>query len=188
MPTITSRCFKVNFQSIQDDEIILFLQNKYSINLEDAKKLSKIAQGSIARAIELAEHPDYLKKRDLFIDILAKENISNYFDLSEAIAKLEDIYVQSFSHDNSIKYHKEIELLLDKLVYWFRDLHLLKIKADEKFIFFADKIDLLKKQNLEKLISLDKINIFVDEIKLALQRNIKLKHALENFFIKINFV
>ncbi|NGX49055.1 MAG: DNA polymerase III subunit gamma/tau [Candidatus Anoxychlamydiales bacterium] len=188
LQTIISRCFKVNFSSIQDEDLRAFLQNKHELGAEDAKKLTKIAQGSIGKAIEIATHPDYLKKRDLFISILAKENISTFFDLSEAISKLEEIYVQSFSKENPTKFHKEIDLLLDKLLYWFRDLHLLKTKADEKFLFFSDKIDLLKKQNLDNLLPLDKITILVDEVKRALLRNIKLKHALENFFIKINFV
>ncbi|NGX34456.1 MAG: DNA polymerase III subunit gamma/tau [Candidatus Anoxychlamydiales bacterium] len=188
LPTIISRCFKVNFNPIQDQDLIAFLQNKFALSIDDAKKITKIAGGSIGKAIEIATHPDYLKKRDLFISILAKENISCFYELSEAIAKLEDIYVQSFSKENPTKFHKEIDLLLDKLLYWFRDLHLLKSNADEKFLFFSDKIDLLKKQNLNNLISLDKIIFLVDEIKQALLRNIKLKHALENFFIKINFV
>jgi len=188
LPTILSRCFRVNFASIKDEEIITFLQDKHSFSKTDAQKLAKISDGSIGKAIELASHPDYLKKRDLFINILAKENISTYFDLAEAVAKLEDEYVQSFSKENPTKYHKEIDLILEKLLYWFRDLHLLKIKADEKYLFFSDKLTLLKKQNFDGLYPLDKINALVDEIKLALSRNIKLKHALENFFIKINFI
>lgn len=188
LPTITSRCFKLNFNPIKEEDLIKFLQNKYNFSIDDAKKLAKIANGSIGKAIEIATHPDYLKKRDLFIDILSKKEISSFFDLSEKISNLEEIYIQSFTKNSPTKLYKEIDLLLDKLLYWFRDLHLLKINADEKYLFFLDKIDLLKKQNLNNLISLDKIISLVDEIKLALQRNIKLKHALENFFIKINFI
>jgi len=186
LPTITSRCFRMNFSAIKEKEIINYLQKKNDLSEEEAYKLSKISNGSIGKAIEIAKYPDYLKKRDIFINILAKENISSYFDLSEALTNLEEEY-QGFSKDNSIKFN-EIELLLESLLYWFRDLHLLKINADEKYLFFSDKIQLLKKQDLQSLFSLDKLSILIDEIKLALSRNIKLKHALENFFIKINFI
>lgn len=188
LPTITSRCFRINFSAIKEEEVIAFLQKKYSLIKEDAHKLAKISNGSIGKAIELAKHPDYLKKRELFINILAKENIVSFFDLSEALAKLEEEYIQSFSKENPTKYYKEIDLLLDKLFYWFRDLHLLKMKGNEKHLFFLDKLDLLKKQNLKNLPSLDKLNVLVNEIKFALSRNIKLKYALENFFIKVNFI
>lgn len=188
LPTITSRCFRFNFSAISDNEIINFLQKNYSLSFDDAIKISKISNGSIGKAIDLAKHPDYLIKRDLFINILAKENISSFYELSDAITKLDDEYLDSFSEDNQNLYFNEVDLLLEKLVYWFRDLHLLKINADERFLFFTDKIDLLKKQNLDNLVPLEKINYLVDEIKLSLARNIKLKHALQNFFIKINFI
>ncbi len=188
LPTITSRCFRINFSAIKEEEIVNFLQKNYALSEDDAMKISRISNGSIGKAIELAKYPDYLKKREYFISILAKENISSFFELSEALAKLDDEYLQSFSKDNQTKYFNEIDLLLEKLLYWFRDLHLLKIKGDKKYLFFSDKIDLLEKQDIKNLIPLDKINFLVDEIKLALSRNIKLKYALENFFIKINFI
>lgn len=188
LPTITSRCFRFNFSNIKDEEIINLLQKNYSLSKEDANKISKISNGSIGKAIELANHPDYLKKREFFLNILAKENISSFFDLLEALTKLDDEYLQSLSKDNQTLYFNEIDLLLEKLLHWFRDLHLLKNRADEKYLFFSDKIDLLKKQDLSNLVSLSLVNSLVDEIKLALSRNIKFKYALENFFIKINFI
>jgi len=188
LPTILSRCFRINFTAIQDEEIVLFLQNKYQFSNDDATKLAKISTGSIGKAIELAEHPDYLKKRDFFIDILAKQKINSYYDLIEALTKLEEIYVESFSKNSPKIFHREIDLLLEKLLYWFRDLNLLKINADKKFLFFSDKIDLLEKQDLQKVLPLDKITPLIDEIKSALLRNIKLKYCLENFFLKIDFV
>ncbi|MFA6118988.1 MAG: AAA family ATPase [Parachlamydiales bacterium] len=188
LPTIVSRCFRINFSNIQSEEIISFLQKTNSLSYEDASKIAKIADGSIGRAIELANHPDYLKKRNLLINILAKENISSYIELSDALAHLEDTYIQSFSKDSQITFQKEVDLLIEKIFYWFRDLHLLKTKGDEKLLFFSDKIELLRKQNLYNLPSLEKIIVLIDEVVDSLSRNIKLKHALENFFIKIKFI
>jgi len=184
LPTIVSRCFRFNFSSIKDEEIISFLQEKYFYEKKDALKLAKIANGSIGRAIELAKHSDYLTKRDLLIKILAKENISTYIDFSDALSSLEEMYAQKFKENLA---HEEIDILIENILFWFRDLHLLKIKKDEKYIFFSDKLDLLKKQNLDNLVSLDALIKLIDEVKLALSRNIKLKHALENFFLKIDF-
>ena len=188
LPTIISRCFKINFSNIQEDEMLKFLQEKHSQTLEEARTIAKISNGSLASAIEVLEHPNYLKKRDIFISILAKEDIYSYVELFEALSKLEDIFVKKTDIEDGMKRFKEIDLLLEKLIYWFRDLHLLKMNADPKFLFFQDKLDLLKKQNIDNLPSLDKIYSLVDELKLAIRRNIKLKHAFENFFLQIDFV
>jgi DNA polymerase-3 subunit delta' len=188
IPTIVSRCFRINFSSIEQKEIVSFLEKKFSFSEIDAIKLAKISAGSIGKASQLANHPDYLKKRDLLINILAKENITSYYELSDAISNLEETYTDSFSKDSLVTLQKEVDLLIEKIFYWFRDLHLLKMKGDEKYLFFSDKIDLLKKQNLEHLFPLDKLNILIDEIHESISRNIKLKYVLENFFLKINFI
>ena len=51
-----------------------YLKKNYETPGEEAEKIAKISSGSIGRAIELASHPDYLQKRDIFINILAKKN------------------------------------------------------------------------------------------------------------------
>ncbi len=191
LPTILSRCFRLNFSAISEKEIASFLLKKESKDEKEVNAIAKIANGSIGKAIELFEHPDYIKKRNYFLNILAKENISSYVELSDALIKLDEIYSQdSFAQDDksNIKLQKEIDLLLEKLMYWFRDLHILKINGDEKHLFFSDKINLLKKQNLNKIPSLAKVLGLLEEVKLGLNRNIKLKVVLENFFLKINFV
>lgn len=188
LPTIISRCFRFNFSSIKVEEIVNFLQKNFSLSKENAFKIAKISNGCIGKAIELAKNPSYINKREFFVNILAKENISSFYELSEALTKLDEEYFQIFSKDDQTQYFYEVDLLLEKLFYWFRDLHLLKNNADEKFLFFSDKIDFLKKQDTKNLIPLEKVNVLIEEIKLGLSRNIKLKYALQNFFIKINFV
>ena len=187
LPTIISRCFRFNFSGISEEEILKYLMENCSFSCEDAKILARISNNSIGKAIELSNHKEYIKKRDMIISILSKQNISNYFDLLEALGKLEDIYLKTIEEDENIKLFKEIDLLFEKIFYWFRDLYILKVNLNHK-IFFQDKQDILLKQDLKNLPDLNNILKNIDEAKLAFQRNIRLKNILENFFLNINFI
>ncbi|MBN2478988.1 MAG: DNA polymerase III subunit delta' [Parachlamydiales bacterium] len=188
LSTILSRCFKVKFLKIEEDKIVSYLQNNYQKSLEDAKKIAKISSGSIGKAIEIAKDPGYIEKTDLLLKILSKEDISSYVELTDALSKLEDIYLKSFSDVSSNKLYQEIDLLYEKISFWFRDLYLLKNNINEEFLFFSDKKEFLEKQVSDNLPPLDKILTYIEDIKFAISRNIKLKYALEHFFLKINFV
>jgi DNA polymerase III gamma/tau subunit len=190
LPTIVSRCFKLNFNLVSIEEISNFLQNKFNKNPIEALAIAKISDGSIKLAKELIADEDYLKKRDFLLNILLKKNILNYLDFSNSLDELDLFYsTDKITEDNKItKIKKEINLLFDKIFYFFRDLHILKENIDEKNIFFFDKIEDLKKINLNNLKSIEKINIELEKSKLAVSRNIKLKVALENFFLAVNFI
>jgi DNA polymerase-3 subunit delta' len=190
LPTITSRCFKLNFHSISIDEISLFLQNKFNKNPIEALAIAKISNGSIKLAKELVDDENYLKKRDFLINILLKKNIYNYLDFSNSLDELDLFYsTDKISEDKKItNIKKEINLLFDKIFYFFRDLYILKEKIDEKNIFFFDKLEDLKKIDVSNITSIEIINNELEKSKLAISRNIKLKVALENFFLAINFI
>jgi hypothetical protein len=168
----------------------LFLQNKFNKNPIEALAIAKISNGSIKLAKELVDDENYLKKRDFLINILLKKNIYNYLDFSNSLDELDLFYsTDKISEDKKItNIKKEINLLFDKIFYFFRDLYILKEKIDEKNIFFFDKLEDLKKIDVSNITSIEIINNELEKSKLAISRNIKLKVALENFFLAINFI
>ncbi len=194
LPTIVSRSSKINFENILEDEIVKFLIEHHNKNMQEAKTLATLSNGSIGYAIELANHPSYIEKRDLFIKILAKENISSYYELSDSLLKLEEFYnaekkAKDFEEGLvSVKWHKEIDFLFSQLSMWYRDLHLLKAGASSHLLYYFDKSSLLKKQNFNKLPSLEKVHDLIEESKLALNRNVNFKICLEQLFSKLDFI
>ncbi|NGX55774.1 MAG: DNA polymerase III subunit tau, partial [Candidatus Anoxychlamydiales bacterium] len=180
LPTIISRCFKMNFSALTNDEISSFIQRTYQKDEKDATAIAKISLGSITTAIELCEDSLYLKKREFLFDILLKKNIYSYFDLSKKLDELEEMFsIDKISDDlEIIKIKKEINLLLNKIIYFFRDLYILKENIDKKNLFFFDKIDQLEKLKFYNLPSIEKIDLLLEKVKLAISRNIKLKVAL----------
>ena len=74
--TIRSRCMNVNFDKIPDEEIKNFLQIR---GIDNAEKISLISEGSIGRALNLAEFGGY-EVREIaldFIERLCREEITN---------------------------------------------------------------------------------------------------------------
>lgn len=71
---------------------------------------------------------------------------------------------------------------------WYRDLHLIKNKASYELLFYKDKIALLEAQDLSFLPSLEKVHLWIDETKQAINRNIKFKTCLENLFFKLKII
>ncbi len=55
LPTIISRCSKVPFYPVPDEELTLFLQEKH--HTPDAKKIALLSEGSIAEALTRLSHP-----------------------------------------------------------------------------------------------------------------------------------
>jgi DNA polymerase III subunit delta' len=190
LPTIVSRCNKVKFNYIAEDEISNFLQNMGK-SPSQSRYLAHLANGSIGRALELANFPNHKEKRNLLIDILSKNDINNYLDLSDAILKLESFYIfneKDVQGSVGALYQKEIEILFSQILMWYTDLHILKEQGDRKYLYFQENITTLLAQDLSKMPSLEELHLLLEDVKIAVERNIKLKTCLEYFFLKINLV
>lgn len=192
LPTIISRCSKWMFNAVTDAEIEFFLHERMNIKPTEASYLASLSHGSVGRSIELATHEHTDKKRDLIINLLATHKSHSYLALVEELTLLEGIYEEETSsfegktqiHD-ATKWHKEVDLLLAQIFMWYRDLHLLKNEGDRRHLFFGDHLSELQAQDPSKLISLSTLQNRLEETKMAIQRNMKLKTALENLFLSI---
>jgi hypothetical protein len=62
LPTIVSRCSKIPFYPISDEELTLFLLEKH--HAHDAKKIALLSEGSVAEALLRLTHPKSLLPLD----------------------------------------------------------------------------------------------------------------------------
>lgn len=192
LPTIVSRSSKWIFHAVFEAEVEFYLKEKMEKPASQATYLAHLSNGSIARAIELANHINTDRKRELLLQILAKENGFSYLDLSALLTSLEQIYEEeaSFLEEkntivDSSKWHKEVDLLLGQILMWYRDLHLLKSSSDRRYLYYGDHLSSLLAQDLTQIPSLSQVHKLLEETDLALQRNMKLKTALENLFFQL---
>lgn len=162
LPTILSRCTILHFQPISEGEIVSLLQSKgYPIHF------AKLSAGSVGRAIELAEHPEYEEQRKMLFALLAKK--PSYPELSLQLAKFDE------KEEDPVKAAKHIEHLFASILMWHRDQELKKVGASDKLLFFPDEPQ-------SESVPLLQIEQAIQKARLAVQRNIKLSTSLAHIF------
>jgi DNA polymerase-3 subunit delta' len=159
LPTLKSRCSILFFNSLSPDQIGSLLKQK---NLPEHFAL--LAQGSMARALELAEREPI--EASLFPYLAEKRP---YFELSSTLDKIE----KALENEDPVKQNKNIEYLFSSIFMWYRDQHLRRFQGRAKLFFPQAPSSSFQPPSLEKMGAL------IDEARLSYQRNIKLSVCLE---------
>lgn len=161
LTTICSRCQKIRFTSLTQEEIKKALLKHKDMDLEKANIISALADGSIGRAIHY-ESEEMEKERNVtseIIKIIFNKRANPYF-LAESLNKNKD--------------RKLVERVIPHLILWYRDL----LYAQESLtnrIVNKDRIREINK--LAKSLSAEDIRSSLEtisEIKDALRNNVYL--------------
>ena len=130
LPTIKSRCTKITFNKLTNDEIEKILKEKFNYN-KTSDLILKIADGSVKKALNV------------------KEKEEEYIKINNIYSKIEDInLIQAInSKDEIFKDKKDVEEILDYINIIFFD----KINQNTKYIncmrALEDTKDRIKKNN-----------------------------------------
>ncbi|MDD5005275.1 MAG: DNA polymerase III subunit delta' [Candidatus Omnitrophica bacterium] len=166
LPTITSRCQKVIFNSIDEAGIEDILVHKHKVPLSHAHFISYLAEGSPGKALEF---------KDLREDLLQKRShiLNSVYFRKFSLFKMEEFSIK----DNTQK-RKSINLLLDILLSWFRDLLVVKTGVDTPLINLDKKEDLLKLNNQYSREELIKNISTICDTKFFINSNLNVKLTL----------
>jgi DNA polymerase III subunit delta' len=72
LPTILSRCQQVRFTNVATETIVQVLQKERQLSLTEAKMLAAYSQGSLGRALRLADSPEQQAQRDNLLALAEK--------------------------------------------------------------------------------------------------------------------
>jgi len=142
LPTIVSRCQRVPFVPLATEQIVDYLVNETGMQGEKAVVLAKVAEGSLGRAIAMAQS-DFLEQREKWLKKAMKIpelNAAAAFDMALELSGEKGADVEQGS-----KY--EVGGLLDLLgvlAMWYRDLLLLKTGGAQSLLVNADLLGELK--------------------------------------------
>jgi len=134
LPTIRSRCQIVSFQRLSREKISRYLMDAHNLSQEDANMYATFADGSILRANESISDEVFVELRGSvieFIDCLIHKKTAKAFDWASDIESQKE----------------KLELVLNLMKLWFRDIMLLKNGAQEELLFNADHIETLRKES-----------------------------------------
>ena len=136
LPTISSRCQKLVFNALDEMKIKDILIKEHNLPLLQAHLISYLAEGSLDRALSYKDLKDDLfEKRQHILNAIYFKKFSIY--------KMEE-----FDIKDSKEKRKSLNILLDMLLSWFRDLLVLKSGLDTPLINI-DKKEELKKINID---------------------------------------
>lgn len=126
---------------------------------------------SRCQTIELPP-PLSLSFSPLILDILGGETGS-----------IEKIVSEMEKNEEAFAYNQAAFSLFDTVLFWYRDRLLLEIEGGESFLSFPDRLSQLKKT---KPIPLEKVEGLISQIRLALERSVKLSTCLETLFLALS--
>ena len=134
LPTIRSRCRRLELRPLPRAEMVKELVNAHSIGTEEAEKLACLSMGCLGWALSAIKDPAVLEKRREELDRIAKI----------AVAGLEDRF--SYASDLATLFFRNREEAREVLrlwLRWWRDLLIIKEGAEE-FVYNVDWIDTLR--------------------------------------------
>jgi DNA polymerase-3 subunit delta' len=186
LPTIVSRCRKIPFFPIPQEEIGIFAQKEWKKTPEEASRIALLSQGSLSKAKLLSEG-DKEGLSTLLCTTLHNAVAADYPLLAKSLAQLDALLLSEETPESEgTSQVKRLDLVLESIFGWYRDLHLLKSGADPRYLYHSAHLSLLQ-QSLQSAAPppLEKIAERLDFCRLALQRNVKLKNVLEHFFCSV---
>lgn len=179
LPTITSRCSKVPFFPIPEEEIVQALLDR-NIGLEQAKSAAMLSQGSFSLALE-STNAEQDPIRAAFLSILRSFLLKRPSkELLEALEAM-DKWCDSTAEEGEGKVVYALEKALEDLLFWVRDLHYRSIDSSAKYLFFPTEKIIIP----PRLPSLETTLLLIEEAELALQRSLRPKVVMERLFSKI---
>ncbi|MBW1679110.1 MAG: hypothetical protein JRJ08_03055 [Deltaproteobacteria bacterium] len=173
LPTILSRCQHIKFQPLPDSIAAELIMEKGKVDSQTAALMVSLTGGSPGKALELKI--DYFKElRDSWVDksspSLGAEG-EGMFNLAE-----------DFGSEKG-----KVNLKLNLLRLWYRDLILYKIYGNSDCLLNKDKADKIAIHSsfwsLEKLLN---VLFWIEEYHQTIDRNVNPQLTMEALFMRLN--
>lgn len=218
LSTVLSRCRRIYFQPLSDEEVYHSLQ-QHGIVEDKARQAALQARGSIGYALRLAveghdvaqdlllkqlsqgklntyselkkvagEISDHLEKCKQSLEKLAREELQKSFP-QDLSAVQKEILEKEVEGVVSVRFLNEVDALFVTLLSWFRDLQLLKVGGNSKHLQYRDRYkDLQLAAKRGEARSLEKVHQAIREARLGVQRFLPLSSCFESLFLKLDFL
>lgn len=219
LPTIVSRCRRVRFQPVSTKEMEIFLASRYRLSHEQINRVAIQSRGSISRAVRFLERGETEGNRQLF-SFLSKGKITSYAELQQEIKKFDERVEKigeeeekelreqlSCDFENltvtqresiekelegarSLRILFEAEDLFTTILTWYRDLHLLLAKGNDKYLIhgaYQERLLAFVKETPD-LLPLEKVEKVLVDARISLQRSTKFSICLESLFLSLGIL
>jgi DNA polymerase-3 subunit delta' len=213
LPTIVSRCQLLYFQPMSNQEIASYLCTECRINSMDAERIAQLARGSIGKALQLLK-PDAELFRKSVLEILSRIKNISYPELLNALCELNEqmenkkkgwadsVRKQKGKDKNftaaeqeglqreldgfvSLNTFKEMEILFEIILSWYRDLHLVAVRGNPELMIHKDfRAEIEAMASHGSFPSLEDMMRNLAEAKTAFTRSAPFQSVMETLFLK----
>ena len=173
LPTILSRCVKLNVRPVQDELIREFLMKRKEIPDYQADLCVAFAQGNVGRAMLLASSQMFQEIKSEVLSLVKRISRLQMYKMAATVRKL-------------TTYKDSIDEILDLLIIWYRDVLYYKATQDTERLIFKQDIYEIKKQSVEfSYRGLENIFVAIQNARVRLQANVNFDLTLENLLMTL---
>lgn len=173
LPTITSRCVKLNLRPVEESMVKDYLMEKMHLPDYQAQMDAAFSQGNIGKARQMAESDEFNLMTDQALRILKK---SNELELHEMVEMIKELSAEK----------QNIDEYLDLFILWFRDVLFFKATKEVDGLMFKDQLNHIKERARKS--SYEGIETIIESIgkaKSRLHANVNFDLVLELLFLTI---
>ena len=173
LPTITSRCVKLNLKPVSDEEMKEYLISQLHVPDYQAEIEASFAQGNIGRAKHLAESTDFMEMTEDVVRLLKR---SRQMEVAEMIDT-----VRAWSTDKQDIYDR-----LDIFSMWFRDVLVFKATREVDGLIFKEEINAISERaSVSSYEGIEKILEAIQSAANRLRANVNFELTMELLFLTI---
>lgn len=179
LPTILSRCQKIPFFPVAEEEIFRIALEDWRLSEAQARRIATAAQGSVGKAKRLIQHEENPARQAL---LLLLSRPVPYPEIAQRLVEIENLLAPPEEEEHPGEWQKSLDAVFQDVFYWFRDRHQMQLNAGQSF--HAQALESLQQCTLP-LPSLETVASVLSECRLAAQRNMKLRTVFEYLLFKL---
>ena len=173
LPTILSRCIRLDLKVVSDEKIKAYLMQTYEIPNYKADVCVAFAQGNVGKAVKLAESDDFNEIKNAAIQLIKRLDDIELYEMTAAIKQIGE-------------YKLQINDYFDFIMIWYRDVLLYKATADANKLIFKEEIYDIKKEAAKSSYSgIEEILKALEKAKVRLNANVNFDLVIELLLLTI---
>lgn len=173
LPTILSRCVRLNLKAVKDGDIKEYLMKNLQIPDYQAEISAAFAQGNVGKAVKLASSDKFNEMKQDVLELLRYMDRMELYEIMDAVKRIN-------------AYREDMDDFLDLLTVWFRDVLLFKATLDAGSLIFKDELPAIQKRaRTSSYEGLEEIIRAIDRAKVRLKANVNFDLVLELLLLTI---
>lgn len=173
LPTVLSRCIRLNIKPVPDEKIRDFLMKNYQIPDYQAEISVAFAQGNVGKAIQLAVSDNFKELKDSAVQLMKRVKDIEIYEMGEAVKQISNFKLS-------------INDYFDIMMIWYRDVLMYKATIDINSLIFKEQVYEIKKQaSNSSYHGIQKILEALEKAKIRLNANVNFDLVIELLLLTI---